>query len=114
VRIHSQSMTGGVAILAAIALFFAETKVPAVGIDESLSAVRGSLSVSLEDLSLGSNLGDLSFLLNGGCALISGVFACFALAKRRRKPLIHHGRQDHWRREDTVMNGAAGNAIKHI
>jgi hypothetical protein len=107
-------MAAGVAIVAAMALFFAETTVPAVGIDESASAVRGTLSVSLEDLGLGSNLGDLSLFLNGGCALISGLFACFALAKRRRKPLSRHDRQDHWRRGDTVMNGAAGNAVKHI
>jgi hypothetical protein len=111
VRIHSQSVAGGVAILAALALLFAETKVPGVGIDDSVSAVRGALSGSLEDLSLGNRLGDLSFLLNGGSALLSGVFACFVLAKHRRKPSIGHDRQDYWRRREGQNLGLTSSRI---
>ncbi|HUE10274.1 MAG TPA: hypothetical protein VMQ54_05020 [Steroidobacteraceae bacterium] len=102
-RIHSESVIGGALVLAAVALLFAEIKVPAVGIDDSESAVRGALGVSLEDLSLSNDLGKLSFLLNGGSALLSGAFACFAVAKCRRKPLSDHDHQDQWRSEDAVV-----------
>jgi hypothetical protein len=113
-RIRSQSAAGGVAVLAALALLFAGINVPAVGIDDFASAVRGALGGSLEDLGLGSNFGDLSFLLNGGSALLSGILACFVLAKRRRKSSRDHGRRDSWRRSGPVMNGATGNTIKRI
>src|SRR5208282_6240382 len=38
---------------------------------------------------LNNNLGEFSFLLNGGFALLSAAFACFAIAKRRPEP--NHG-----------------------
>src|ERR1700677_117218 len=85
-RIHLQAVVTSAVLLAAVALLFAEINVPAVGIDDFGSAVRGSLGVSLEDLSLDHNLGEFSFLLNGGFALLSGAFACFAVANRRREP----------------------------
>lgn len=102
-RIHSQSIAEGAVILAVVALLFAEMKVPVVGIDDSASAVRGALGVSHEYLALGNDLGKLSFLLNGGFALLSGVFACFALAKRRRKPLSGHDHQDHRASESVTL-----------
>jgi hypothetical protein len=47
------------------------------------SAVRGSLGASLNDLSLGNHFGVLSFLLNGGFALLCCAFVWFAVARRR-------------------------------
>ena len=85
-RISLQSVVTRAVLLAAVALLFVEINVPAVGIDHSASAVRGSLGVSLEELGLNNNLGEFSFLLNGGFALLSGAFAYFAVAKRRREP----------------------------
>lgn len=51
-------------------------EVPAVE-DDPASAVRGSLGVSLENLSLKNNPGRLVFLLNGGFALLFGAVAFF-------------------------------------
>jgi hypothetical protein len=87
-RIHLQALVTCAALLAAVALLVVEINVPAVGIDDFGSAVRGSLGVSLEDLSLSHNLGVLSLLLNGGFALLSGAFACFVVAKHHRKPAV--------------------------
>jgi hypothetical protein len=114
VRIHSPSIAEGAAVLAAVALLFAEMKMPAVGIDDSASTVRGALGVTDEYLGLDNDLGKLSFLLNGGFALLSVIVACFALAKHRRKPSSDHAQQDHWGSGDVIMDGAANNAIKHI
>jgi hypothetical protein len=54
----------------------------AAEIDPS-SAVRGSLGASLNDLSLGNHFGALSFLLNGGFALLCCAFVWFAVVRRR-------------------------------
>jgi hypothetical protein len=100
-RTHLQSVAACAAVLAASALLFAEIHVPAVEID-SASAVRGSLGVTLLDLSLDNNLGQLSFVLNGGVALLSGVFACVAVAKGRRDSTSSRDRRDHRRRGDPM------------
>jgi hypothetical protein len=102
-RIHLQSVAACAVVLAAVALLSAEIKVPAVGIDDSASAVRGSLGVPLEDLSLSNDLGELSFLLNGGFALLAGAFACFAAVKRRREPVSGHHLPNRWRSGDAVV-----------
>jgi|HubBroStandDraft_1064217.scaffolds.fasta_scaffold541797_2 hypothetical protein len=102
-RTYFKSVLGGAAALAAVALLVAEIKVPAVGIDNSQSQVRGALGVSLEDLNLNNDFGKLSLLLYGGSALLSGAFACFAIAKYRRKALSDDGRQDHWRSGDALV-----------
>jgi hypothetical protein len=83
-RIQLGPVVGSAIALAAVALLFAEIKVPAVGIDDSESEVRGALGVSIENLSLSNDSGKLSFLLNGGSLLLSGAFACIAIAKCRR------------------------------
>jgi hypothetical protein len=54
------------------------------------SAVRGSLGVSLDNLSLSNNFGELALLLNGGCALAFGAVALFAVSRRHRKPVRGH------------------------
>ncbi len=103
-RIHLMKLAVACAVvLAAGALFFVEIEVPTFGIEDSASTVRGSLSVSLEDLGLDSNLGESSFLLNGGFALLSGAFVCVAVAKRRRGSII--GRDHpHRRSGDSVAS----------
>ena len=98
-RIYLQSVVTCAVLLAAVALLFVEISVAAVGIDASASAVRGSLGVSLEELDLNDGLGEFSFLLNGGFALLSGAFVYFAVAKRRRKPMSGHDHRDHTRPE---------------
>jgi hypothetical protein len=101
-RIHLMKLAVTCAVgLAAGSLFFLENKVSAFGIDDSASAVRGSLGVYLEDLGLNGNLGESSFLLNGGFALLSVAFMCFAVAKRRRVSTSgrHH---QHRRSADSV------------
>jgi hypothetical protein len=55
----------------------------AAEIDPS-SAVRGSLGVPLDDLSLGNHFGTLSFVLNGGFALLCCAFAWIVVATRRQ------------------------------
>ena len=55
-------------------------------VSDPASEVRGSLGVSHENLSLSNDLGKLVFLLNGGFALVSGAFACFAAARHHREP----------------------------
>jgi hypothetical protein len=77
--------------------------VPAVEADPA-SAVRGSLGVSLENLSLGDNRGTLVFLLNGGFALLSGAFACFAVAKHHRAPIRDHHHFGAWRSGNSVTS----------
>jgi|HubBroStandDraft_1064217.scaffolds.fasta_scaffold436768_1 hypothetical protein len=100
-RIYLQAVVICAALLAAVALLFVEINVPAVGLDEFGSAVRGSLGVSPEDLSLNHNLGKFSFLLNGGFALLSGAVACFAVANRRHEPMSGY---DHWRSGDSATS----------
>jgi hypothetical protein len=67
------------------------------------SAVRGSLGVSLEDLSLSNHPGELVFLLNAGFALLFVVFACFAAA-RRHEPNRDHGHFSDWRSGNSVTS----------
>jgi hypothetical protein len=67
------------------------------------SAVRGSLGVSLENLSLSNRLGELVFLLNGGFALLFGALACFAAA-RRNEPNRDHGHLRDWRSGNSVTS----------
>jgi hypothetical protein len=100
-RIYLQAVVTCAVLLAVLALLFVEINAPAVGIDNFGSAVRGSLGVSLEDLSLNHNLGEFSFLLNGGFTLLSGAFASFAVATRRRQPMSGH---DHWRAGDSAAS----------
>jgi hypothetical protein len=102
-RTHLQSAAACAAVLATIALLCAEIKAPTVGID-CASAVRGSLGVTLEDLNLDNNLGELSFFLNGGFALLSGIFACFAVAKRPRGSTSSRDHQKPWRSADPVAS----------
>jgi hypothetical protein len=78
-------------------------EVPTVETDPA-SAVRGSLGVSLEDLSLSESLGKLVFLLNGGFALLFGAFACFAAARH------HEPTRDH----DPLGNWSSGNSVTSI
>jgi hypothetical protein len=79
-------------------------EVPTVEADPA-SAVRGSLGVSLEDLSLGNSLGKLVFLLNGGFALLFGALACFAAAKGHREPTRDH---------DPLGNWSSGNSMTSL
>jgi len=72
-------------------------EVPAVEADPA-SAVRGSLGVSLENLSLSNDLGKLVFLLNGGFALLYGALACFAVARYHREPIRDHDHFGDWSR----------------
>jgi hypothetical protein len=63
------------------------------------TAVRGSLGVSLQELGINSVVGQLSFYLNGGLALLFGAFAVMvarANARQsnaaRRKATVPSGR----------------------
>ena len=100
-RIYLQAVVTCAVLLAAVALLFAQINVPAVGIDDFGSAVRGSLGISSEDLGLSHNLGELSLALNGGFALLSGAIACFAVVKRRREPMSGH---DYWQSGDSAAS----------
>jgi hypothetical protein len=73
-------------------------ELPAVEADPA-SAVRGSLGVSFENLSLSNDLGKLVFFLNGGFALLAGAFACFAVARHHREPIRDHDHVGDWRSE---------------
>lgn len=103
-RIHLPSVASCAVILTAVVLLFAEIKLPAVGIDDSASTVEGSLGVSVEELSLNNDLGKLSFLLNGGFALLFGAFAGFAVANRRREPTRGDEHRGHRRSGDSVAS----------
>jgi len=100
-RVHLPSIVTCAVVLTAISLFFLEVKVPPVETDPA-SGVRGSLGVSLEDSDLNGNLGRLSFLLNGGFALLSGAFACFLVAKPRRNPRRDQDPHGDWRSGNSV------------
>jgi hypothetical protein len=76
-------------------------KVPALEADPA-SAVRGSLGVALENLSLSDDLGKLVFLLNGGFTLLAGAVACIAVTRRHREPIRDHGHFGDWRSGDSV------------
>ena len=99
--IHMKAVVLCALLFAAVALLFAEINLPAAGIDDFGSAVRGSLGISSEDLGLNHNLGELSLALNGGFALLSGAIACFAVVKRRREPMSGH---DYWRSGDSAAS----------
>jgi hypothetical protein len=90
-RTHLQSSATCAAVLAAVAVIFVEIKAPAAEIDPA-SAVRGSLGVPIQDLSLSNNLGESELLMNGGFALLTGAAACFAIAGHRRRPTSNHDR----------------------
>jgi hypothetical protein len=100
-RNHLQAVVTCAVLLAAVAPLFVEINVPTTGIDDFGSAVRGSLGVPPQDLSLNHDLGEISFLLNGGFALLFGALACFAVAKRHREPISGH---DHWRPGDSAAS----------
>jgi hypothetical protein len=51
---------------------------------DSLSSVREAGDDSLQDLVLGGDLGNLTFILNGGFLLLFGALACFLVAMSRR------------------------------
>src|ERR1700722_1233475 len=68
------------------------------------SAVRGSLGDSLENLGLSNNFGKLVFLLNGGFALLSGAFACFAVARHHREAIRDHDPFGDWRSGNSVTS----------
>lgn len=65
---------------------------PLVSLDASLhaaeidpaSATRGSLGDSLGDLALGTDIGNLSFCLNGGFALLLGALAMLVVRLNSR------------------------------
>jgi hypothetical protein len=90
-RIPLRSIVACATIIAAVAmLFFGSMRVPAIAMDAA-STVRGSLGVSIEELGLGNNLGEVVFLLNGAFALLFSAVACFAVAGRRRRKPIRNG-----------------------
>jgi hypothetical protein len=68
------------------------------------SAVRGSLGVSLENLSLSNDLGKLVFLLNGGFALLSAALTCFAVARHHREPIHEDDPSRDWRSGNSVTS----------
>jgi hypothetical protein len=78
-------------------------EVPTVEGDPA-SAVRGSLGVSLENLSLQNNPGKLVLLLNGGFALLFGAVAFFSVASRDRKPIGDHDQFGDWRSGNSVTS----------
>jgi len=80
---HIQSALAGAAGIAVLLLLAADPSL-ASQIDPE-SAVRGSLGVPLEELSLSNQFGALLFLLNGAFLLLYGLIALVILARRRRK-----------------------------
>ena len=82
-RVQLRSIAAIAVVFAGVALLLLAFRIPAAEIDPA-SAVRGSLGVSLEDLSLTNNFAKLTFLLGGGCALLLGAFAGFAFFRSRR------------------------------
>jgi hypothetical protein len=84
-RIRFPSKVKVATTVASSTLFFASLRVFAIEADPA-PAIRGSLGVSLEDLSLDNHLGQLVFLLNGACALTFGLVACLARTARRDNP----------------------------
>jgi hypothetical protein len=57
------------------------------------SAIRGSLGVSLANLSFSDHLGALSLFLNGGFALLCGAIAACFVARGRRDRRATFGHQ---------------------
>ncbi len=55
------------------------------------SAIRGSLGVSLSNLSVSNHFGVLSFFLNGGFALLCAALAVFLVARSRRDRRAKYG-----------------------
>jgi hypothetical protein len=76
-RLHLQSIVLSAAAL--IGLAMAQSSQAADQLDAT-SAVRGSLGLSIEDLTLSSSSGAAVFLMNAGCAVL---FAAFALIVTR-------------------------------
>jgi hypothetical protein len=85
-RLHLRSIAA-IAVSAGVVLLLVAFKIPAAEIDPA-SAFRGSLGVSLDDLSLTDYFARVSFLLDGGFALLFGALAGFAfVSRRRRRPM---------------------------
>jgi hypothetical protein len=89
-RLHMHSIAASAAVLIGMALTHASaTQIDADYADYTASAVRGSLGVPLEDLTLSSGAGASLFFLNAGFALSFGVIA-FMMTRREgwhtRKP----------------------------
>jgi hypothetical protein len=82
-RLHSKPKAA-IAVSAGIALLLVASTVRAAELDPA-SAIRGSLGVSLADLSLTDNFARVAFLLYGGFALLFGALAGIALVTRRRR-----------------------------
>ena len=82
-RHHLRSIAA-IAVSAGVVLLLVAFKIPADEIDPA-SAFRGSLGVSLDDLSLTDHFARVSFLLDGGFALLFGALAGFAFVSRRRR-----------------------------
>jgi hypothetical protein len=95
-RIHLPSAVSRSVAFPLVALFLVASNATALAseIDPS-SAVRGSLGASLDDFSLGNHFGAVSFVLNGGFALLCCAFVWFAVAKRHqnRKRLMESLRE---------------------
>src|SRR5580658_2675482 len=72
-RFHLRSIAA-IAVSAGVVLFLTACKIPAAELDPA-SAIRGSLGVSLDDLSLTDYFGRVAFLLGGGFALLWGAIA---------------------------------------
>ena len=102
-RLHLQSVVAAAIASAAVILLFAAINVPDASAIDPTSALRGSLGVSLDDLSLSGNFGRVSLLLNGGFALLFAAFACFA-AVRRHGPNRDHGHFSDWRSGNSVTS----------
>jgi|HubBroStandDraft_1064217.scaffolds.fasta_scaffold61961_2 hypothetical protein len=82
-RFHLRSIAA-IAVSAGVVLFLTACKIPAAELDPA-SAIRGSLGVSLDDLSLTDYFGRVAFLLGGGFALLWGAIAGFAFISRHRR-----------------------------
>lgn len=92
----------------ALTVFFVAASFMAFGVAHAAieadpaSAVRGALGVSIDNLSINHNFGELAFLLNGGFALVFAAVALFVVARRDRKPIRDHGRFDNLRSGNSV------------
>jgi hypothetical protein len=93
-RLHLKSVVTVAIASATVAILFAEIVPAAAAEIDPASALRGSLGVSLGDLSLSSNFGRVSLLLNGGFALLFGALASLVVARHRPLPSNTHEQTD--------------------
>jgi len=85
------------------------------------TVVRGSLGVSLEDLGINSAIGELSFYLNGGLALLFGALAALVVrvnGQAKRTAPVPGGRVratmgDAWTRLSRRMSDGHWTASRH-